>query len=40
VAVAGINLSRVVEGRITEIWHVEENAGLMAQNEHDSGSAE
>ena len=31
VAVRGINIERVVDGRITEIWHVEDLFGLMAQ---------
>lgn len=31
VTVAGINLVRVRSGRITEIWHVEDVAGLLAQ---------
>lgn len=31
VTVAGINIARVREGRIAELWHVEDIAGLMAQ---------
>lgn len=31
IRVAGINIERVVDGRIVEIWHVEDIAGLMAQ---------
>lgn len=31
VSVRGINIERVVDGKITEIWHIEDIAGLMAQ---------
>lgn len=31
IRVVGINIERVVDGRIVEIWHVEDIAGLMAQ---------
>jgi len=31
IRVAGINIERVVDGRIAEIWHAEDIAGLMAQ---------
>ena len=31
VVVRGINIERVRDGRITEIWHVEDLFGLMAQ---------
>lgn len=31
VSVAGINIERVRDGRITEVWHVEDLAGLMRQ---------
>lgn len=31
VRLVGINIERVVDGRIVELWHVENIAGLMAQ---------
>lgn len=31
VSVRGINIERVRDGRIAEVWHVEDIAGLMAQ---------
>ncbi len=31
IRVVGINIERVVDGRIAELWHVEDIAGLMAQ---------
>jgi steroid delta-isomerase-like uncharacterized protein len=31
IAVRGINIDRVADGRIIELWHVEDIAGLMAQ---------
>lgn len=31
IRVVGINIERIVDGRIVEIWHVEDIAGLMAQ---------
>lgn len=31
IRVVGINIERVVDGRIAEIWHVEDIAGLMTQ---------
>jgi steroid delta-isomerase-like uncharacterized protein len=31
VEVRGINIERVQDGRITELWHLEDVAGLMAQ---------
>ncbi len=31
IAMTGINIERVVDGRIRDIWHVEDIAGLMRQ---------
>jgi steroid delta-isomerase-like uncharacterized protein len=31
VVVRGINIERVSDGRITELWHIEDIAGLVAQ---------